>query len=272
MSNNTKQHVEGNMSLVGHLKEIRNRIALVAVALIVAFVVCFTFIKPFATKLLEMGQKYGFQYVYLSPSELLTSYFKLSLILAVVIISPLLLAQIWGFLAPALTKREKKAIGPAFAGGLVFFFIGAVFSYMIALPFMIRFLVNYSASDIIQASISVASYLDFMVGMLLTFGLVFELPMLAFVLSNLGIINPSILKKVRPYAIVLIFILAAIITPPDVVSQFMIAVPMIGLYELSIFISAFVTKRREARLAAEENGEDDDDDEEDDDDDEDDDE
>ena len=195
MSNTNKQHAEGNMSLVGHLKEIRNRIALVAVALIVAFIVCFTFIKPFATKLLEMGQNFGFQYVYLSPSELITAYFKLSLILAVVIVSPLILAQIWGFLAPALTKREKKAIGPAFAGGLVFFFIGGAFSYVIAIPFMIQFLINYGQSDMIASAISVASYLDFMIGMVLTFGLVFEMPMLAFVLSNLGILTPEILRN-----------------------------------------------------------------------------
>ena len=271
MSKNTKQHAEGNMSLVGHLKEIRNRIALVAVALVVAFVVCFAFIKPLATKLLEMGQGYGFQYVYLSPSELITAYFKLSLILAVVIVSPLLLSQIWGFLAPALTKRERKAIGPAFAGGLVFFFIGAVFSYLIAIPFMIQFLINYSQSDLISSAISVASYLDFMVGMILTFGLVFEMPMLAFVLSNLGILTPEILRKLRSYAIVLVFIIAAVITPPDVVSQFMIAVPMLGLYELSILISAVIAKRRAKREAMEEDGEyedDEDEDEYDDDDDE----
>lgn len=265
MSNTTRQQVEGNMSLVGHLKEIRNRIAFIVVSLLVAFVVCFTFIKPLATKLLEMGQKFGFQYVYLSPSELITSYFKLSLILAVVIISPILLAQIWGFLAPALTKREKKAIGPAFAGGLVFFFIGAAFSYLIAIPFMIQFLINYSQSDMIASAISVASYLDFMIGMMLTFGLVFEMPMLAFVLSNLGILTPEILRKLRSYAVVLVFIIAAVITPPDVVSQFMIAVPMLGLYELSILISAVIAKRRAKREAMEEAGEyseDDDDDEE----------
>ena len=260
MSKTTKQQVEGNMSLVGHLKEIRNRIALVVVSLLVAFVVCFTFIKPLATKLLEMGQKFGFQYVYLSPSELITSYFKLSLILAVVIISPILLAQIWGFLAPALTKREKKAIAPAFAGGLVFFFIGAAFSYLIAIPFMIQFLINYSQSEMIASAISVASYLDFMIGMMLTFGLVFEMPMLAFVLSNLGILTPEILRKLRSYAVVLVFIIAAVITPPDVVSQFMIAVPMLGLYELSILISAVIAKQRAKREAMEEAGEDDEDD------------
>ena len=188
MSNMQSHNDEGNMSLVGHLREVRNRIALVFVALIVVFFACFAFIKPLASKLLEMGKNYGFQYVYLAPSEMLTSYFKLSMILAVVIVAPLLLSQIWGFVAPALTKREKRAIRPALVGGLFFFCLGAAFSYFVALPFMIQFLINYSASDFIQSAISVASYLDFMVGMLLTFGLVFELPMLAFVLTiNQGI-------------------------------------------------------------------------------------
>ena len=257
MSNKEKHSDEGSMSLVGHLREVRNRIALVFVALIVVFFACFACIKPLANKLLEMGRSYGFQYVYLAPSEMLTSYFKLSMILAVVIVAPLLLSQIWGFIAPALTRREKRAIRPALIGGLFFFFIGAAFSYFIALPFMIQFLINYSASEFIQSAISVASYLDFMVGMLLTFGLVFELPMLAFVLSNLGVLTPQLLRTVRPYAIVLIFILAAIITPPDVVSQFMIAVPMIGLYELSIGISMFVVKHRKQSADDEEEDEED---------------
>lgn len=259
MSNNASRNTEGNMSLVGHLREVRNRVALVFVALIVVFFVCFAVIKPLANKLLEMGRNYGFQYVYLAPSEMLTSYFKLAMILAVVIVAPLLLYQIWGFVAPALTKREKRAIRPALVGGLFFFFLGAAFSYTVALPFMIQFLINYSASEFIQSAISVASYLDFMVGMLLTFGLVFELPMLAFVLSNLGILTPAILRKVRSYAIVLIFILAAIITPPDVVSQFMIAVPMLGLYELSILISSFVVKHKKAHEDDEDEEDEDDD-------------
>ena len=261
-STNTAQH-EGDMSLVGHLKEIRNRIALCFVAFIVMFFVCFGFIKPLANRLLEMGRQGGFQYVYLSPSELLTSYFKLSMILAIVIIAPLIIYQIWAFVAPALTKREKKAIAPALVGGLGFFAIGAAFAYMVALPFMIQFLVNYSASDFISSAISVAAYLDFMIGMLLTFGLVFEEPMLAFVLTSLGVLTPDVLRKVRSYAIPIIFALAAIITPPDVVSQFMIAVPMLALYELSILISAFVSKRRARREAAGEEDEDEDDEDED---------
>ena len=260
-STNTAQD-QGNMSLVGHLKEIRNRIAICFVVFIVAFFACFAFIKPLANRLLEMGLAGGFQYVYLSPSELLTSYFKLSMILALVIVSPLIIYQIWAFVAPALTRREKRAIAPALVGGLGFFAMGAVFAYMVALPFMIQFLVNYSRSDFINSAISVASYLDFMIGMLLTFGLVFEEPMLAFVLTNLGVLTPQVLRKVRSYAIPIVFVIAAVITPPDVVSQFMIAVPMLALYELSILISSVVAKRREKRAASEDADEDEDEDEE----------
>ena len=252
MSTSNTAQDQGNMSLVGHLKEIRNRIALCFVVFIVAFFVCFGFIKPLANRLLEMGLEGGFQYVYLSPSELLTSYFKLSSILALVIVSPLLIYQIWAFVAPALTRREKRAIAPALVGGLGFFAAGAVFAYLVALPFMIQFLVNYSRSDFINSAISVASYLDFMIGMLLTFGIVFEEPMLAFVLTNLGVLTPQVLRKVRSYAIPIVFVIAAIITPPDVVSQFMIAVPMLALYELSIIISSVVARHRAKRELDEE--------------------
>ena len=127
-----KGNEQANMSLVGHLREIRNRIALSVVALLAAFVICFAIIKPLANAMLQMGLDAGFQYVYLSPSELLTSYFKLALVLAVVVVSPLLIFQIWGFVAPALTKKEKRAIRPALLGGFFFFCLGALFSYMVA--------------------------------------------------------------------------------------------------------------------------------------------
>jgi len=159
--------------------------------------------------------------------------------------------------APALTREEKRAVRPALIGGIGFFCLGAAFSYFVALPFMIQFLVNFSRSDFIHSSISVAAYLDFMIGMLLTFGLVFEEPMLAFVLTSLGILTPHLLRKVRSYAIPVIFALAAVITPPDVVSQFMVAVPMIVLYELSILISAAIYRKKQR--AAQEDDEDEDD-------------
>lgn len=253
-----KKDNRASMSLTGHLREIRNRIAVCVLALLAAFIVCFALIKPLANAMLQMGLNSGFHYVYLSPSELLTSYFKLALILAVVVTSPVLIFQIWGFVSPALSSREKRAVSSALLGGIAFFCLGAAFSYTVALPFMTQFLVNFSQSDFIYSSVSVASYLDFMIGMLLTFGLVFEEPMLAFVLTGLGVLTPALLRKVRCYAIPLIFVVAAVITPPDVISQCMVAMPMLLLYEVSILISAAVDRRKKRAEAAEDAGEDED--------------
>ena len=252
----------GTMSLVGHLKEMRDRLALSVVVLLAAFAVCFALIRGLADRMLEMGVRYGFQYVYLAPSELLTTYFKLALILGAVIASPFLLFELWGFVAPALRNREKKAVLPALFGGFGFFLIGALFAYVIALPFMIQFLVDFSQSAWVHASISVASYIDFVVGMILVFGLVFEMPLLAYVLTRLGVLSPKLLRRVRRYFVPVAFLLAAVITPPDVASQFMVAVPMLGLYELSIFISMAAYRQRKADEDMEEDWEDEDDEEE----------
>lgn len=239
------QNQKGKMSLVGHLTEIRNRLAVCLVALFLVFIACCAFIRPLANRVLDMGNSLGFQYVYIEPSELLSSYFKLSLILAVVVVSPFLMFELWQFVSPALKPLEKRAVLPALFGGFIFFLLGAIFAYMIALPFMIQFLVNYNQSSLITSSISVASYIDFVMGMLVVFGIVFEMPMLAFVLSKLGILTPPIMRKIRSYVIPTFFLLAAVITPPDVASQFMVAIPMIGLYEMSILISIVVSRRRQ---------------------------
>ena len=236
---------QGTMSLVGHLTEIRNRLAVCLAALVLVFIACFAFIRPLANRVLNLGNSLGFQYVYIEPSELLSSYFKLSLILAVVVVSPFMMFELWQFVSPALKPLEKRAVLPALFGGFAFFLLGALFAYMIALPFMIQFLVNYNQSSLITSSISVASYIDFVMGMLVVFGIVFEMPMLAFVLSKLGILTPAIMRRIRSYVIPASFLLAAVITPPDVASQFMVAVPMIGLYELSILISIVVSRRRQ---------------------------
>lgn len=244
MRRHTHSEKVADMSVVGHLREIRNRIAASIIALLAAFIICFAGIRPLADALLQLGVRGGFQFVYLAPSELLTSDFKLALLLAVALTSPFLLFQIWGFVAPALTAHEKRAVWPALTGGLCFFALGAIFCYFTALPLMLRFLVSYNQSALVRSAISVASYLDFMTGMLLTFGIVFEEPMLAFILARLGIVTPSMLRKARRYAMPAIFVIAAIITPPDVVSQLMLGLPMIGLYETSILIAQAAARIR----------------------------
>lgn len=248
-----RKRIDEPLTLTGHLTEIRNRVAISVAALVVGFAGCFMSIRPLADWLLAMGKSYGFDFVYLAPTELLTSYFKLSMILSVALLSPFLLFIVWGFVAPALTDREKQAVLPAILGGVAFFALGAWFCCTVALPLMLQFLVSFGDSQFIRASISVSNYLDFLMGMLLTFGLVFEEPMLVFTLSSLGILTPQMLRKVRRYAIPVVFVIAAIITPPDVISQLMIALPMMALYELSVGISCIAKSRHAHREAEAEN-------------------
>ncbi len=137
-------------------------------------------------------------------------------------------------------------------GGTGFFIAGVLFAYYVAAPFTINFFINFDTSGLINAQISFEKYISFMLSLMVTFGLVFEMPMLTMFLSQLGIVKPKFLISTRKYAVLIIFIVAAILTPPDVISQFTIAVPMLVLYEISIAVCRFIEKRKKTKNTAEE--------------------
>ena len=233
------------MTITGHLDELRRRLFRIAAVFILAAVVCFLFIQKFVDVALAMSPDFSF--VYLSPSELFTSYLKLSFILGLVLSSPFILWQIWGFIQPGLTEEEGKSALSAIVAGFVFFLLGAAFCFLVVLPITLQFFYNFNGSTEITASISFNNYMNFVLGMLVSFGVVFEMPVLSFLLARLGLMKPEWLVAARKYAILLVFIVAAIITPPDVISQLMTAVPMLGLYELSILVCKKAYKAREAK-------------------------
>lgn len=161
------------------------------------------------------------------------------LILAV----PYVLWEIWRFVKPALKYREKKYSGGAVLVMSLLFLIGILFSYFLIVPMTLNFLGSYTVSDMIQNQISLKSYLSTVVSLTFSTGLVFELPVFVYFFSRIGILTPTFMRKSRKYALVIILIVAAIITPPDVFSQTMVAIPLYGLYEISIFISARVSRQ-----------------------------
>ena len=230
------------MTVSGHLTELRRRVFLCAVVFVAASVLCFVFIQRFVDAALALST--GFDFVYLSPSELLTSYMKLALVLGLVFSSPVILWQIWAFVQPGLTEREARSARSAIIAGFVFFLLGVVFCFVLILPLTLQFLYNFNGSIDIAANISFNSYMSFVLGMLVAFGVVFEMPVLSFLLSRLGLMKPEWLVKGWKFAILIIFIIAAVITPPDVLSQLMTAVPMLGLYELSVLVSRAAYRRR----------------------------
>ena len=233
------------MSLSGHLKELRNRLLICAILLVAAMLLGIRFAPALVRLLLDLGERYHYEFVYLAPQELLLQYFSIAFLFAVCVTLPMILYQLWAFISPGLREMENLFFFLAMVFGLICFFVGVGFAYRVMLPFMLRFLIELSNGSGVSASISVQNYLTFLLTMFLIFGAVFELPVLAVLLTQLGLVKVDWMKKFRKAVIILIFFIAAVITPPDVVSQVMVAIPMLILYEFSIWLSIFLMKFRE---------------------------
>ena len=234
---------EGNMTLSGHLKELRNRVVICAVIYIVAAVGFLTISDQLINFLTAMADGV-YNFISIDPQEKLIQYFRLSLIAAVVVTVPVALYQIYAFARPGLKKNERFFFGLVLVFGLVLFCIGVLFAYSISLPFMLNFLGSLEGTDYITANISIESYLNFCLLVFIIFGVVFEMPLVTIILARMGIASPELMKKGRGIAIVLIFFIAAVITPPDIFSQTMVAIPMCLLYFLSTFLSRIFYKPR----------------------------
>lgn len=241
---------EGSMSLSGHLRELRNRILICVILLLAVFGLCLSFAPRIVTMLTDMGKQFNYVYVYIAPQELFLVYMNVALVGAVVVCFPMLAYQIYAFCSPGLSAKERSYISGALIAGAVCFLLGVAFAYFISLPFMLRFLIQFTGEVDVSASISIQSYVSFLLTVFVIFGLVFELPVVSVLLTGLGIVRAEWLVKGRKIMIVVIFVLAAIITPPDIVSQIMVAVPMLGLYELSIVLSRTVGKMKKTAAEA----------------------
>lgn len=247
---------DGSMSLSGHLRELRNRVAVCVVVLVLGFFGCLSIAGKLVTMLTDLGTAYQYNYVYIAPQELLLVYFNLALIGAVVITFPVLAYEAYAFCSPGLSRKERTSIALALLAGTLFFVIGVAFARFISVPFMLRFLIGFTTEVEVSASISIQEYVGFLMTVFLIFGAVFELPVISVLLTSLGVLRAEWLMKGRRVMIVLIFVLAAIITPPDIVSQIMVAIPMIGLYELSILLSRLVMKAKKEKADENEDEED----------------
>jgi len=230
---------EKNMPFTRHLDELRYR-------LIVTFVTlgcCFIALYPLSKNLLIILRAPIEEKLYmLAPTEAFIVFLKLSLFGAIVVSLPMTLYQTWAFIAPGLYAKEKKYALPFVILGTVFFGIGGYFSYKIILPFGLKFLLGYGG-DLIQPVISVSNYISFVTRMILVFGAIFELPIIAVFLTKSGIVTPALMRKYRKYAIIGAFTLGAILTPPDVFTQALMAGPLIILYEVSIWVSVLLWKK-----------------------------
>jgi len=175
--------------------------------------------------------------VFTGLTEAFSAYLKVSLLTGIFIASPVVLYQIWSFVSPGLHEIEKRYVFPFVLFSTIFFVGGALFGYFVAFPSAFKYLMSF-ATETIRPLPSVKEYLSLSIGLLFAFGIVFELPLFVFFLTKIGVVDAKMLPSKRKYAIVIIFIVAAIVTPtPDAVNQLIMAVPLFLLYELSIWVA-----------------------------------
>jgi sec-independent protein translocase protein TatC len=249
----------GAMTFFEHLTELRKRIINSLIALAAGAFIGVSLSKyliGFVTKPIIgalTAAKQNAHLYYTHPAGYLNLYITLGVYLGIVIAAPYVLYQIWLFVAPALYKHERSAIS-GFVASTFFLFLGGIaFGYYVALPYMLKFLVSFQGNaGPIEPLITTGEYFDLVLMVLLGFGIVFELPILVFFLSLFGIVTPKFLWQNFRYAILVISIVAAIITPtPDATTMLIFMAPMVGLYVVSIGVSAVVVNKRNKRLAAE---------------------
>ncbi|MCX5838217.1 MAG: twin-arginine translocase subunit TatC [Deltaproteobacteria bacterium] len=237
------------MPLTSHLEELKTRLIRILIVVGVGFGVCYLF-KDWSfrviTKPLVDAMPAQSSMIFTGLPEAFFIHMKIAFFASLFLTAPYTLFEIWRFVSPGLYKTEKRFVFPFVFFSTVLFVGGVLFGYFIALPPAFRFFVSFS-TDFLKPMISFREYLSLTLKFLLAFGLCFEMPVFIFFLAKLGIVNSKMLSKHRRYAILIIFIVAAILTPsPDALSQILMAIPLMVLYEVSIFVAKFARRKKPA--------------------------
>lgn len=228
------------LNIIEHLDELRTRLIITVAALIIFFIVGFIyveeiynwFVRDLEVKLIVLG-----------PSDILWVYFMISSVFAIACTIPVLALQIWLFIRPALKPNERKVTLTYIPSLFLLFIIGLAFGYFVIFPTIMSFLIELGG-DMMANSFTAEKYFRFILNTTIPFGVLFELPVALMFLTSLGILNPYVLSKVRRYAYFVLVVIAVVISPPDFMSDFIVAVPLLVLYEISVNLSKVVYKRK----------------------------
>ena len=237
---------EVEMPFLDHLEELRWRIIKSLVAVFVFTIIAFFFSDQILKFLLISTKhlKHQFQLQVLKVQTVFIIKLELAIITGVIFALPVIFYQLWAFVAPGLLENERKYVIPVIVFATISFIVGAAFAFFVIIPFALDFFLGLVPENV-KNNIALDFYFGFVARLVLVFGIVFELPVVSLLLTKLGILTPKILRKYRRYAIVVIFILAAILTPPDPTTQLLLAIPLVLLYEVTIWISYFFYKKKQ---------------------------
>lgn len=241
---------QGKMSFFDHLTELRTRIVWSLVPAGIGLLISLYFTT---TVMRFLSSHLKTELVFTTPTEAFWTYMKVAMIMGLFIAMPIILWNVWAFVAPGLHKHERKYAAPFVIIGSLLFIGGGAFAMLVVVPFAISFLVSFGQDQGLKPMITISSYIDFILKFTLAFGVVFEMPVVITLLSMLGVVTPQFLSKNRKYAILINFVIAAILTPtPDIVNQSLMAGPLIVLYEVGIICSRVVARKKARSPKAEE--------------------
>ncbi|UOF00447.1 twin-arginine translocase subunit TatC [Bdellovibrio reynosensis] len=236
-------------SLYEHLAELRKRLINCVLILLVATCVCYYFSEQIFNFVRAPIAPYlpGGGLIYTGPMDKFVAHLKLSVVCAILVSCPFWLYQVWKFVAPGLYQKEKSYTFGFILSGTILFFLGTMFSYYIALPMAFEFLMSFGGTTD-KPMISIEAYMGFFTQMCLMFGVAFELPLIIVILGMIGLVSQKFLRQNRRYAVMILAIVSAIITPPDLLSMSLMLVPMVLLYEISVIIVGIFEKKRTASI------------------------
>lgn len=238
--------------LVAHLTELRDRLLRALLAVLVVFICLFPFaneIYSFISEPLRALLPPGSSMIATEVASPFLTPFKLTLVMAIFLAVPVILYQLWAFVAPGMYREEKRIAFPLLASSVVLFYAGAAFAYFVVFPLIFAFFTSIGPTDVAVMT-DINRYLDFVLKLFFAFGLAFEIPIAAVILIWSGITTPEALAQKRPYIIVGCFVFGMLLTPPDVISQSLLAIPMWMLFEVGVFFGRFVDRRGNDQASA----------------------
>ncbi len=235
--------MDKGLTLVEHLEELRRRIIISVIAITLAGICAFPHSPRILAILESTGSSATGRLVYFAPAEALLIHIKIAFFAGLAISMPIVLCQLWAFISPAIDHKVKKRGTSFLIYSIGAFICGASFGFFVLLPGALKFLLSFSGGTL-QPLISASSYISFVLSLTIGTGLVFEMPVTSAILSGMGVIDHRLLRKTWKYAVIVIFIIAAAVTPtPDIFNMTILAIPMLILYEVSIWVSKFSSKK-----------------------------